>query len=41
VRYDYGWTGPVDAAQTVRFVVLSPILVAIWRIVGVALLIAG
>ena len=40
VRYDYGWTGPVDAAQTVRFVVLSPALVAIWRIVGVALLIA-
>jgi hypothetical protein len=40
VRYEYGWTGPVDAAQTVRFVVLSPALVAIWRIVGVALLIA-
>jgi hypothetical protein len=40
VRYDYGWTGPVDATQTVRFVVLSPALVAIWRIVGVALLIA-
>jgi hypothetical protein len=40
VRYDYGWTGPVDAAQTVRFVVLSPALVAIWRILGVALLIA-
>jgi hypothetical protein len=40
VRYDYGWTGPVDATQTVRFVVLSPALVAIWRILGVALLIA-
>ncbi|HEY0801247.1 MAG TPA: hypothetical protein VGD54_10410, partial [Steroidobacteraceae bacterium] len=40
VRYDYGWTGPVEAAQTVRFVVLSPALVAIWRIVGVSLLIA-
>jgi hypothetical protein len=40
VRYDYGWTGPVDVSQTVRFVVLSPALVAIWRIVGVALLIA-
>jgi hypothetical protein len=39
VRYDYGWSGPVDAAQTVRFVVLSPVLVALWRIVGVALLI--
>jgi len=40
VRYEYGWAGPVDAAQTVRFVVLSPALVAIWRIVGVALLVA-
>ena len=40
VRYDYGWTGPVDAAQSVRFVVLSPGLVAVWRILGVALLIA-
>ncbi len=39
VRYDYGWSGPVDAAQNVRFVVLSPFLVAIWRIAGVALLI--
>jgi hypothetical protein len=40
MRYDYGWTGPVDAAQTVRFVVLSPSLVAVWRLLGVALLIA-
>jgi hypothetical protein len=40
VRYDYGWIGPVDASQTVRFVVLSPGLVALWRILGVALLIA-
>jgi len=40
VRYDYGWTGPVDAAQSVRFVVLSPGLLAVWRILGVALLIA-
>jgi hypothetical protein len=40
VRYDYGWTGPVDPAQTVRFVVLSPGLVAVWRILGIVLLIA-
>jgi len=40
VRYDYGWTGPVDTAQSMRFVVLSPGLVAVWRILGVALLIA-
>jgi hypothetical protein len=40
VRYDYGWTGPVDAAQTVRFVVLSPGLVALWRVLGVSFFIA-
>jgi hypothetical protein len=40
MRYDYGWTGPVDAAQTVRFVILSPGLVAVWRILGVVLLLA-
>ena len=36
VRYDYGWTGPVDVAQTVRFVILSPVVVAFWRLAGVA-----
>jgi hypothetical protein len=40
VRYEYGWTGPVDAAQTVRFVILSPALVGAWRIAGLALVIA-
>jgi len=38
VRYDYGWTGPVDAAQTVRFVILTPGMVAVWRILGVLLM---
>ena len=40
VRYSYGWTGPVEAAQTVRFLILSPALLAAWRILGVVLLAA-
>lgn len=38
--YAFGWSGPVDASQTVRFVVLPPVLVGIWRLLGVALLAA-
>jgi hypothetical protein len=38
VRYAYSWSGPVDASQTVRFVILTPALVAIWRLLGVLLL---
>ena len=42
-NWDYGahpfrWSGPVEADQTVRFVVLGPIAVALWRIAGVVLL---
>ena len=40
VRYSYGWTGPVEAAQSVRFLILGPALLAVWRILGVALLMA-
>ena len=36
--YDFAWSGPVDATQTVRFVVLTPLVVGIWRVLGVALL---
>jgi hypothetical protein len=44
-NWDYGahpfsWSGPVDPSQTVRFIVLGPVEVAIWRIVGVLLLVA-
>ncbi len=44
-NWDYGahpfsWSGPVDPSQTVRFIVLGPIEVAVWRIVGVLLLVA-
>jgi hypothetical protein len=38
--YSFSWSGPVDAAQTVHFLILSPWLVGVWRVLGVALLIA-
>ncbi|HUE48611.1 MAG TPA: hypothetical protein VMO54_05345 [Steroidobacteraceae bacterium] len=34
----FGWTGPVEPDQSLRFVVLGPIGVALWRIAGVAAL---
>ena len=36
--HPFGWSGPVDPDQTVRFIVLGPIAVALWRIAGVAML---
>jgi hypothetical protein len=36
--HPFGWSGPVDPDQTVRFIVLGPIAVALWRIAGVGLL---
>jgi hypothetical protein len=38
--HPFGWSGPVDPSQTVRFIVLGPVAVAVWRIVGVLLLVA-
>lgn len=43
-NWDYGvhpfsWSGPVDPSQSVRFIVLGPIEVALWRIAGVLLLV--
>jgi hypothetical protein len=40
VAYLYNWSGPVDVAQTVHFLILSPWLTGIWRVLGVALLVA-
>ncbi len=37
--YPYSWNGPVDVAETLRFIILSPWQVALWRVVGVGLLI--
>jgi len=39
VAYEYSWNGPVDASQTVHFLVLTPLWVALWRLLGVALLV--
>ena len=44
-NWDYGaqpfsWSGPVDPSQTVHFIVLGPVEVAVWRIAGVLLLVA-
>jgi hypothetical protein len=36
--HSFGWSGPVDTGQTVRFIVLGPVEVAAWRIAGAALL---
>lgn len=34
VTYALDWSGPVDAAQTVRLTILSPLWVSLWRIGG-------
>ncbi len=33
--WQYGWSGPVEATQSVRFVYIGPALLGLWRIVGV------
>lgn len=40
LAYPYSWSGPVEPGQTVRFLYIGPVLLAVWRIVGVALLAA-
>src|SRR5207302_5395937 len=37
--HPFGWTGPVDPDQSLRFVVLGPVAVALWRIARVAALV--
>ncbi len=36
--HPFRWAGPVEPEQTVRFIVLGPVAVALWRIAGAALL---
>lgn len=36
--YPYSWSGPVDAAQSVNFLILSPFWLGLWRILGCLLL---
>lgn len=35
--YEYRWSGPVEATQTVRFLILPPWAMSLWRVVGLAL----
>ncbi len=36
--HPFSWSGPVEPDQTVHFVVLGPVVMALWRIAGVVLL---
>jgi hypothetical protein len=38
VSYPFSWSGPVEAAQQLRFIIMPPWLVGVWRILSVALL---
>jgi hypothetical protein len=33
--YDYHWSGPVEAGDTVRFIYVGPVLLFFWRLIGV------
>ena len=35
--YPYSWTGPVQSTDAVRFIFIGPLLLGLWRILGVAL----
>jgi hypothetical protein len=36
--YAYRWSGPVEAADAVRFIYIGPVLMFFWRVLGVAAL---
>jgi hypothetical protein len=38
--HEFAWSGPVEAEQAVRFVVLPPLLVSLWRVLGIVLSVA-
>ncbi len=37
--YAFAWSGPVEAADTLRVIYAGPVLLGLWRIAGVALLV--
>jgi hypothetical protein len=37
--YNYFWTGPVETADTVRFVYVGPKVMFLWRLIGIAALV--
>lgn len=39
-QYGFFWTGPVEAAERVHFIFIGPVLLGVWRILGVVLLTA-
>ncbi len=39
VQYGYSWSGPVEPNDTVRFLIVGPFLLALWRIAGVLCLV--
>jgi len=38
--YDYYWSGPVESADTVRFIYVGPVVLFFWRLLGVIALAA-
>ena len=40
VTYSFDWSGPVEPDQTVRFLYIGPVVLAIWRFAGILLLAA-
>lgn len=38
--YPFSWSGPVDAAQSVHFIIMPPWLVGVWRVLSIVLLAA-
>jgi hypothetical protein len=40
VQYHFQWSGPVEPDQTVRFLYIGPVTLAIWRFAGIILLVA-
>ncbi len=38
--YNYYWTGPVETGDSVRFVYVGPVVMFLWRLVGVLALVA-
>ncbi len=35
--YEYSWTGPVESRDSVHFLFIGPLLLGVWRVLGVAL----
>ncbi len=38
LSHAYSWSGPVDAAQRLRFLIVTPVWLSLWRLVGIVLL---